>query len=168
MKIVSMDSNWRDDDRRAYLCQEIVTPRSKRLVTIALQRAGCERDDDDRALEHVSIPELVVVAELGALEPVVRGLACAAAEDADAIDALQPADLLGGLETVHDGELDIHQHQVEAACAPLCHSFLAVHRSLPAHLETLHERTQHTQVDDVVFDDEHVDGWDGPVEQSGW
>ena len=54
---------------------------------------------------------------------------------------------------------------MEAALAPLGHGVLAVHGGLPAYLEALHEGFEELQVDDVIFDDQDVDGWDaGTVE----
>ena len=69
------------------------------------------------------------------------------------IQPLQPPDLFRGVQAVHHGELDIHEHQVEAAGAPFGHGFSPVHGCVPAHLQAFHECFEKSEVDDVVFDD---------------
>lgn len=82
------------------------------------------------------------------------------------VDPLQPPNLLGGSQPVHHRQLDVHEHEVEAALPPLLYRLTAVHRRVPAHLEPLHEGLEQSQVDDVVFDDQDADRRDRPVEEA--
>lgn len=99
-------------------------------------------------------------------ESCVGCLAAPAAKDTDAVDALEPPNLFGRLQTVHDGQLNVHEHQMETSCFPFCHGLLSVHRSLPSDLETLHESSENSQVNDVVLHDQDVDRWHGAIEQT--
>lgn len=146
-----------------YLGQEIITPRRERLVTIALQTAGGQGDDDDGALEAGFVAEVVLVCDhcrrLLLATATVRspicwaGCAVLAPKHADPVHALQPPDLLGGFQPVHDGQLDVHEHQMEAALPPFRDRFAPVLCALPADFEALHEGFEQFQVDDVVFND---------------
>lgn len=132
-------------------------------MPVALQRTSRESDNDDGALEQALVAQSVIgyqfILNLPFLtESSVGSFAAAAAKDTDTVDSLQPSDLLGSLQTVHYGQLNIHEYQMEASRLPFCHGFLAVHGSLPADLETLHESAQDAQIDDVVFNDQHIDG----------
>jgi hypothetical protein len=53
---------------------------------------------------------------------------------------------------------------MESASLPLRYSFLAVHGPLPPDLETLHKGSQDSQIDDVVFHNQHVDGRYGAIQ----
>jgi len=55
---------------------------------------------------------------------------------------------------------------MEASGAPFCDGFFAVHGGLPAYFEALHECFEKFEIDDVVFDDEDVDGGYGAVEHA--
>ena len=57
---------------------------------------------------------------------------------------------------------------MKASGPPLRDGFSAIHGSVPSNLETLHEGLKKLEIDNVVFDDENVDRWDGAVEKTGW
>jgi hypothetical protein len=146
----------------SHLCQEIVAASRQSFVSVTLKRAGCKGDNNDGALEQPLVAQPVVLLRLFRSasvlsEPGVRRLAASTAEDADAVHTLQSSDLFCRLQTVHHGQLDVHEHQMKATSLPLCHGFLAVHGPLPSHLETLHKGSQNTQIDDVVFNNQHID-----------
>ena len=147
----------------AHLRQEIVATRRQSFVSVALQRASSESYDNDRALENIFFTKAVIfiyfpVETLFARLDAWR-LAAPAAEHTNAIDPLQPSNFFRCLQAVHYGQLDVHEHQMESTCSPLCHSLFSVHGPLPANLQTLHEGAQNSQVDDVVFHDQHIDWW---------
>jgi hypothetical protein len=52
---------------------------------------------------------------------------------------------------------------MEAALPPFCNSLLSIHRSLPSYFYPSHEGFEEFKVDDVIFDEENVDGRDGTV-----
>lgn len=68
-----------------YLSQEVITPRRQCLVTVALQRASGQGDDDDWRLEQIHILELVLLVRL-ALD--LWGCVGGRAEDTDGVDPL--------------------------------------------------------------------------------
>lgn len=91
----------------------------------------------------------------------------AAAEDTNAVHPLKSPDLLGRFQTIHDGQLDVHQHQMKTPSPPFGHRLFSIHCSLPSHFETLHERTQNSQIDYVVLHNQHIDRRNGTIQQSG-
>jgi hypothetical protein len=118
-------------------------------VSVALKRAGCKGDNNNGALEQPLVAQPVVFLGLFRSvsilsQPGVGRLAASAAEDTDAVDALKSSDLFCRLQTVHYGQLNVHEDQMETTSLPLCHGFLAVHGPLPSYLETLHESAQDT------------------------
>lgn len=147
----------------AHLCQEIVATRRQSLVSVALQRTSCESHDNDWTLEKVFFTKAVILAYFPLVALFTRlntwRFAAPAAEHANAVDPLQPSDFFCSLQAVHYGQLNVHEHQMESACSPLCHGLLSVHGPLPANLQTLHKCTQNSQIDDVVFHDQHIDWW---------
>jgi len=76
--------------------------------------------------------------------PVVqaRRLRGRAAEDANVIYALEASNLLCRFEARHDGQLNVHEHQMETAGSPLSHGFPPIDGTLPAHFETPNELHQ--------------------------
>ena len=118
-------------------------------MTITLQRARRERHNNNRALKQDRRGQFILSLQLLGL---LGRSARRRREDTDAVEALEAADLARGFKPVHDGELDVHEHQMKAALPPLGHGVFAVHGGLPAHLEALHEGFEELEVDDVVFD----------------
>lgn len=57
---------------------------------------------------------------------------------------------------------------MKAALAPFGYRFATVHGSVPAHFEAFHECLEEFEVDDVVLDNENVDGRNGTFEKTGW
>ena len=55
---------------------------------------------------------------------------------------------------------------METSIAPLTNRFAAIHRGLPAHLQTFHKRLEELEVDDVVFDNEHIDRRNCAIEKA--
>ena len=55
---------------------------------------------------------------------------------------------------------------MKATFPPFGNSIFAVHGCIPTHFQTLHESFQEAEVDDIVFDDEDVDGRDSAVEET--
>jgi hypothetical protein len=132
-------------------------------VSVALQRTSRKCDNDDGTLEKPLVAQPVTFNQLilGLAVLTKPGVGCLAAtttKDANAVHALQPSNLLCCFQAVHDGELNVHKHQMETTCFPFCHCFFSVHRPLPPHLQALHEGSQDSQVDNVVFHNQHVDG----------
>ena len=148
-------------------------------MSIALQRTGCKGDDNDWRLEqsifHVELVQTLVRRLLFGEAIQLRTAAdlhvhtfhfrlllhrCrggAATEHTNAIDTLQSADFLCGIETTHDWKLNIHQHQMEATSLPFVDRNLTVHGCAPTDFETFHESLEKFQVNFVVFYNKHVD-----------
>lgn len=124
-------------------------------MSVTLKGTGCECHNDDRAFEVMQIIETIFVVQLE--RELLLGCGRHRREDANRVDALQSANLAGGLETIHHWELNIHEDQVKATGAPLLNSFSSVHGCLPAYLEALDKGFEQLQIDGVVFDDEYAD-----------
>ncbi|KAH0373841.1 hypothetical protein KCU65_g34, partial [Aureobasidium melanogenum] len=54
-------------------------------------------------------------------------------------------------QTVHDGHLNIHEHQMEATSSPFVDSNLTVESCAPSYFQTLHERLQNSEGGRGVF-----------------
>lgn len=146
-------------------------------MSVTLQAASCQCDDDHRTPEQRQVRQSIFFTE-SALEtwPLprrggrsTRGTRTTGGrlgENTNSVQPFQPTDLLGGVQSVHDGQLDIHQHQVKPTLPPFAHRLFAVGCALPAHTQSLHKRFQKLLIDDVIFNDEDVDGRNGAVNQS--
>lgn len=56
---------------------------------------------------------------------------------------------------------------MKSALAPFCYRFASVHGGVPAYFETLYECFKEFEVDDVIFDDQNVDGRNCAFEKTG-
>ena len=160
-----------------YLGQEIIAARRQRLVTITLQTARRQSHDDDGTLEEGEVMEIVLLLERQVGSPVqlLRGLGGRTGragasrrrlgKHSDAVQTFESADLLGSIQPVHHGQLDVHQDEMEPSLAPFSHRLFSVSGTLPPHAESLHEGFQQPLVDDVVLHDQHVDGRNGALDQ---
>jgi len=52
---------------------------------------------------------------------------------------------------------------MKSARFPFIHGNLAIHSRLPADFQPFHQTLENPEVDDVVFDYQDVDWWDGRV-----
>lgn len=163
--------------KRTNLGQEIIAASSQCFVSVTLQAASCQCDNNYRTPEQRQIRQTIFFTEraldawplLWRRSGGIRGTGTTGSclgKDANSIQSFQPADLLGGIQSVHDGELNIHQHQVKPALSPFAHRLLAVRRALPPHAQSLHERFEKLLVDNVVLHDEDVDWWHSAINQS--
>jgi hypothetical protein len=48
----------------SYLGQEVVTTSRQSLMSVALQRTGCECDNNDGALEHALVTKTIILDQL--------------------------------------------------------------------------------------------------------
>ena len=56
---------------------------------------------------------------------------------------------------------------MKSTLTPFRDCFAAIHGSVPAHFKALHECFEEFEVDNVVFDDEDINGRDGTFEKAG-
>lgn len=147
-------------------------------MSVTLQRTRRQGHDDDGALEQIRVDEVVlllwfldytfawVISAINHHGPIGSFFKCwrvAPSVDADAVHPFQSSNLFGGIQTVHDRQLNIHQHQVEATFAPFVDSDLAIDGSGPPNLQTLEESFEKAEIDVVVLNNEDVDRWNGHV-----
>ena len=109
-------------------------------MPITLQITRRQRHNNNRTLKQPAIPllkKLILVLRLPIIiltrRTDIRRTLTRTAKHANIIHPLQPTNLLRRLQPAHDGQLDIHEHEVEAALPPLVDGFAAVDGGLPAH-----------------------------------
>ena len=56
---------------------------------------------------------------------------------------------------------------MEATFSPLGDGVFSIHGCAPADFQAFHEGFEESKIDDVVFDDEDIDGWDGSIADRG-
>jgi hypothetical protein len=138
-------------------------------VSVTLQTTRSKCDDDDGTLEQAAIKrQLIVLLVFRFLFLAFASVwGNSGAEDTNSVGSLETTNLFCCFQAVHDGHLDIHKHQMEAASSPFVDSDLTVQSSAPSDLQTLHEGLQKSQVDYIVLYNQHIDRRNCTVEQ-GW
>ena len=144
-------------------------------MPIALQATRRQGHDDDWTLEESRVHQTVLAIGSQTVFDICTGCRAfdavgksrcasrAVAENANPVDSFKPSDLLGGVQSIHHGQLDVHEDQMKPTLTPLGDCFFSVHSSMPSHLETFHESFQELQIYDVVLNDQNIDGWNGSV-----
>lgn len=147
-------------------------------MSVTLQRTRRQRHDDDGALEQVCIDEIVLLLWFldhafawvipaidyhGLIGSFFKCGRVASSIYADAVHPFQSSNLFGGIQAIHDRQLDIHQHQVKATFAPFVDGDLAIDGGGPANFQTLEKSFEKAKIDVIVLNNEDVDRWDGNV-----
>src|ERR1700712_4378428 len=140
-----------------YLCQEIIAASSQCLVTIALQITRRQCNDNNRTLEQTArVAQFILFIDLFLFRRVWCDIARTAAQYANMIHSFQPSDLPCSFQAAHDGQLNVHQDEMETTLSPLLYSFTTIDCCGPMHLQSTYKLFKEFHVDHVIFDDEHI------------